>query len=45
MDFFQKIVNNEEIDDEYEDHILNHLFQIKLEDEDYVKHLCEKMKY
>ncbi len=45
MDFFQKIVNNEEIDDEYEDHILNHLFQIKLEDDDYVKHLCEKMQY
>lgn len=44
-DFFQKIVNNEKIECEYEDRLLDEVFRLKFDDEQYLRHLCEKMEY
>lgn len=44
-DFFQKIVNNQKIECEYEDRLLDEVFRLKLDDEQYIRHLCEKMEY
>lgn len=44
-DFFQKMVDHMEIECEYEDQLLDKVFQLQLDDDQYVRRLCDRMEY
>ena len=44
-DFFQKMVDHMEIECEYEDRLLDKVFQLQLDDDQYVRRLCDRMEY
>lgn len=44
-DFFEKTANHMKVECEYEDGLLDKVFQLRLNDDQYVRHLCDRMEY